>query len=51
MMTVEAINRVPDDVIESFFRNYLEFCKAWGRTKPDRTYIFNGKINANACHY
>jgi len=31
------INRVPDDVKDSFFRHYPEFRKAWGKTKPERT--------------
>lgn len=31
------INRVPDDVKDSFFRHYPEFGKAWGKTKPECT--------------
>ena len=41
------INRVPDDVRESFFRNYPEFGKAWGKINPDRSWIKQGIIMFN----
>jgi hypothetical protein len=31
------INRVPDDVRDSFFRKYPEFVSAWGKINPDRS--------------
>jgi hypothetical protein len=30
------VNRVPDAVKESFFKNYPEFGKAWGKKRPNR---------------
>jgi len=32
------INRVPDDVRESFFRNYPEFGNAWGKRNPAKSH-------------